>query len=76
MFSEERSSPTVEVKKEGLRLLQTSPSLGTCIALPAIYHSIRYFEVEVVRNKGAVYVGTEASQDRFLLLSINSHLVT
>lgn len=59
MFSDEHCSPTVEVKKEGLRLLQTSPSLGTCLALPAIFQSLRYYEVEVVRNKGAVYIGMQ-----------------
>jgi hypothetical protein len=57
MFSDDCCSPTLEIKKEGRRLVQTAASLGTAVAVPASFQSIRYYEIEIIRNKGAVYLG-------------------
>jgi hypothetical protein len=57
MWNPTTCSPSLEIKREGRKLVHIGSSFGTVAALPAVSHSVRYFEVEIVRNKGAVYIG-------------------
>lgn len=58
MFSDSRLTETLEVRKEGRGLLQTTASLGTALILPSVFKTIRYYEIEIVRSAGGVYMGT------------------
>lgn len=57
MWDETFCSTCLEVTRGGRKLTSCNETGGTAVALPMVSSSIRYYELEVLKNKGGIYMG-------------------